>query len=122
MNQLLEFRRQLGESEGKRPDHKDAWVDTPEGQKMWNSKAARRGEIPSAGGLASASALGAVANMLAQRGKSGGVTVIGEKGWEEMHKSDTEGNTFGMRTFYTQVKYSKKISRQMKYSGWSKLL
>ena len=104
MKQLQKFRDYLGETEGRRPDHKDAWKNTAAGLSWWNGVAARRAEIPSAGGLASARGLARVASMLAQGGKAGGRTFLSPGGWEEMHGHTTQGDTFGMKTFYTQVR------------------
>ena len=103
LKQLEKFRAYLGETEGKRPDHKDAWKNTGEGLKWWNGVASRRAEIPSAGGLASARGLACVASMLAQGGKVGEKTFLTPGGWQKMHDNATEGETFGMKTFYTQV-------------------
>ena len=69
----------------------------------WNGVPARREEIPSAGGLDSAIGLAAVANMMALGGKVGERTFLTPAGWREMHANTTEGDTFGMKTFYTQV-------------------
>lgn len=72
---------------------------------FWNSVRCRRAEIPSAGGLASGRGLAKVANMLALGGNVGLHKVLGEKGFDALHSETSEGWTFGMRTFYTQVTY-----------------
>ena len=41
--------------------------------------------------------------MMAQGGKVGERTFLTPAGWQEMHALTTEGETFGMKTFYTQV-------------------
>ena len=74
---------------------------------FWNGVEARRAEIPSAGGLASAKGLAAVASMMSLGGKVGDKTFLTPSGWKEMHADTTEGDTFGMKTFYTQVGLTK---------------
>ena len=104
LKQLNKFCTYVGETEGKRPDHKEAWKNTGAGgMGWWNGVPARRAEIPSAGGLASARGLAAVANMMALGGKVEEKTFLTPAGWREMHAHTTEGDTFGMKTFYTQV-------------------
>ena len=72
---------------------------------FWNSTAARRAEIPSAGGLASARGLALLAAVLANGGSWEGKKFLTQLGWEQMHAKATPGETFGMKTFYTQVLY-----------------
>ena len=104
LKQLEKFRAYAGETEGKRPDQPaSVWKKEDGGLKWWNGVSARRAEIPSAGGLASARGLACVASMLAQGGKAGGKTFLTPDGWQKMHDNATEGETFGMKTFYTQV-------------------
>ena len=66
---------------------------------FWNSREARRAEIASANGLASARSLAVVAGLLATPGAS---FPLSPTAWQEMHDFPTEGSTFGMKTNFTQ--------------------
>ena len=66
---------------------------------FWNSREARRAEIASANGLASARSLAVVAGHLATPGAS---FPLSPPAWQEMHDFPTEGSTFGMKTNFTQ--------------------
>ena len=65
---------------------------------FWNSGSARRAEVPSRGGLASARALATIAHHLAT-----GNRIISEETRQEMHGQPTEGSMLGgLKTFFTQ--------------------
>ena len=67
---------------------------------FWNSSSARRAEIPSGGGLASARGLAVVAGHVAARDSQ---EVISRVARDKMQAQATEGYLFGMKTFFTQV-------------------
>ena len=68
---------------------------------FWNSPEARRAELPSAGGLASARGLAVIAGHLAR----GGGDLLSRGAWGKMHQDPTLGYPLGgMLTSFTQVK------------------
>ena len=84
---------------------------------FWNSREARRAEIASANGLASARSLAVVAGHLATPGAS---FPLSPPAWQEMHDFPTEGSTFGMKTNFTQGgvnKFEEEGGRDG-YYGW----
>ena len=68
---------------------------------FWNSPEARRAELPSAGGLASARGLAVIAGHLAR----GGGDILSRGAWTKMHQDPTLGYAAwgGMLTSFTQV-------------------
>jgi len=99
LNRFTEYNK-LKETEGKRKDQKAPFKSSGDtfDIKFWNSTDARRAEIPSAGGLASARALATIAGQLA----CGGGQLISENAFKKMHEQHTEGFVFGMKCFFTQ--------------------
>ena len=67
---------------------------------FWNSPPARRAEIPSGGGLASARGLAVIAGHVAARDSQ---EVISHVTKDKMQAEPTVGYLFGMKTFFTQV-------------------
>ena len=78
-------------------DNPTAWAGMD--NSFWNSESARRAEVTSRGGLASARGLAVIADSLAQTGNG----IISRDTWLKMHQEAKEGVMLGgLRTFFTQ--------------------
>ena len=103
-NLLKAFTNYSSETEGNRLNQSAPFQGMSSAFDMdfWNSARARRAEIPSANCLSSARDLAVVAGHLAR----GGGQLLSSGAWQAMHHLPTAGNTFGMRTHFTQGRLS----------------
>ena len=99
---LTKFINYNKETEGRRLDQKPPFTGIDElfSLEFWNSPEARRAELPSGGGLASARGLAVIAGHLAR----GGGDLLSRGAWQKMHQDPTPGLLLGGRnTEFTQV-------------------
>ena len=102
VSQLNKFISYNKETEGRRLDQSPPWKNMNDSFaiQFWNSPPARRAEIPSGGGLASARGLAVIAGHVAARDSQ---EVISHVTKDKMQAEPTVGYLFGMKTFFTQV-------------------
>ena len=98
---LAKFINYNKETEGRRLDQKPPFTGIDElfSLEFWNGPEARRAELPSGGGLASARGLAVIAGHLAR----GGGDLLSRGAWQKMHQDPKIGFCFGMKCYFTQV-------------------
>jgi len=97
---LAKFINYNKETEGRRLDQKPPFTGIDElfSLEFWNGPEARRAELPSGGGLASARGLAVIAGHLAR----GGGDLLSRGAWQKMHQNPKIGFCFGMKCYFTQ--------------------
>ena len=116
---LTKFINYNKETEGRRLDARPPFTGSSDAFSLefWNSPEARRAELPSGGGLASARGLAVIAGHLARRGGD----LLSRGAWEKMHQDSTLGFCFGMKCYFTQVTqmyFTKPDNSHDELQGW----